>query len=120
MFLGFGLSDFLANPLPQITDAVPLVGFRGFDGPKFCGNGTDLLPIDSPDGNQGLFLNLCANTFGKRKRNGMGKSQAQFKRRSLHVGSKADSDDLQLLLESSGHARHHVGDKAAREPLKGS
>src|SRR6202035_2182856 len=74
--------------------------------------------IGSRYADAGLLLDCDLNALGNRKLDGMGVPQREHHIFPLDLGAIAHADDVQILLESSGHAAHGVGHQGPRQAVK--
>ena len=67
-----------------------------------------------------MLFHRDLNSFWNRKLDGMRIAQCQDHVLAFYFGAVADTDDIQILLEALRDAGDRIGDKRARQAVKGA
>src|SRR6476660_6118095 len=94
--------------LVQISHALALVGLGRTVTADLGSDMANFLLVDASHHDLGRLRRRNRDSFRNRKAHVVGKSELQLQRLTLDRGAVAHAGDLQLLLESFGHARYHV------------
>src|SRR5690606_3263748 len=110
-----GLLGFLADDVfAGVLDALALVRLRRAEAADLGGNLADLLPVGAADHDLGLRRGGDGDAFRRRVQHRVREAQRQVQVLALHGGTVTHADQLELALETLGHALDHVGHDRAQ------
>src|SRR5215218_5324007 len=113
------LSNLATNPLARVADAFALVRLGLADLADVCRNLSNTLLVDAEYGEPGRGLDVEGDAIRCRHLDGMAVPERKLQlSRASGDHAVADSNDLQLLLVTSRHTRHHVRNQRACQPVQ--
>src|SRR5229473_373054 len=113
-----GLASLLLQTLAGDAHALLLVRIGRTQRAHVSSNLADLAFVRSAHNDVRLLFHGDLNAFRNRKINRVRLAEREGNRLALQLGAIADAHDVELFLETRGHAQHGVGDQRAREAVK--
>src|SRR2546421_7141550 len=114
------LAGLLLQPLTGDAHALLLVGVGRTQRAHIRGNLADLAFVRAAHDDVRLLLDGDLNAFRNRKFNRVRLAEREGNQFALQLGAIADAHDVELFLETGGHAVNGVGNQRAREAMKGA